>query len=350
MVNKWSTGLLRRYPPTKWHRKALLNCSKLLMNEVGNFMNHSLATPLRVVGKERHSISSRGCWRPNVVLKGLRWSLGSLISSNGSSWGNLNFNGTEHSRTAVVKDEFVALTILSRLWSAFSLMAFLNLSISFLISRIRSKFCSSGVMGPRRSLLRWLSPLSSWLALDRFSSCWSHSLISWFCLVSSSTVVTRAWTCWAKAAESWLDSIWIWELIRNCAFEPEYENVSFPTDDAKLMKYKFVNRSECIQMESNPWLWKWWNNSFKMVINAVLATTSPMPESVWGKFLQKNKQYNNEYFWKCLCNSCRCWGGGVIYIHSLVSSRCDYYGGFNASFGNTSWSMIWALMGFQRSI
>ena len=33
-------------------------------------------------------------------------------------------------------------------------------------------------------------------------------------------------------------------------------------------------------------------------------------------------------------------GGGVIYIHSLVSSRCDYYGGFNASFGNASWSMI----------
>ena len=28
---------------------------------VGNFVNHSLATPLRVAGKERHSISSGGC-------------------------------------------------------------------------------------------------------------------------------------------------------------------------------------------------------------------------------------------------------------------------------------------------
>ena len=29
--------------------------------DVGNFMNHSLAAPLRVAGKERHSISSGGC-------------------------------------------------------------------------------------------------------------------------------------------------------------------------------------------------------------------------------------------------------------------------------------------------
>ena len=30
-------------------------------SDVGNFVNHSLAAPLRVAGKERHSISSRGC-------------------------------------------------------------------------------------------------------------------------------------------------------------------------------------------------------------------------------------------------------------------------------------------------
>ena len=29
--------------------------------DVGNFMNHSLAAPLRVAGKEQHSISSRDC-------------------------------------------------------------------------------------------------------------------------------------------------------------------------------------------------------------------------------------------------------------------------------------------------
>ena len=31
------------------------------MGKVGNFVNHSLVAPLRVVGKERHIISSGGC-------------------------------------------------------------------------------------------------------------------------------------------------------------------------------------------------------------------------------------------------------------------------------------------------
>ena len=69
IVSRWSAGLLGRYPPMKWRRKALLNCLKLSIDDVGNLVNHSLAAPLRVVGKERHSISSGGCWRPNVILK-----------------------------------------------------------------------------------------------------------------------------------------------------------------------------------------------------------------------------------------------------------------------------------------
>ena len=140
----------------------------------------------------RHNISLGGCWRPSVVLKVLRWSRGSLSPSNSSSWGRRNFDGTKHSRTAAIKGESVVLTILSRLWSVFPLMAFLSLSISFLISRRRSEFGSSGVVGPRRSSFLWLSPLSSWLALNWFSSYWSCSLISWFCLVSSSMLAARA--------------------------------------------------------------------------------------------------------------------------------------------------------------
>ena len=60
MVSKWSAGLFRRCPLMKWRKKALLNCSKLSMDDVGNFVNCSLAALLRVVGKERHSISSGG--------------------------------------------------------------------------------------------------------------------------------------------------------------------------------------------------------------------------------------------------------------------------------------------------
>ena len=131
----------------KCRRKALLNCSKLSIDDVGNLVNHSLAAPLRVVGKERHRISFGGYLRPNVVLKELRCSLGSLSLSNGSSLGNRNFNGTGHSRTTAVKGESVALTGLSTLRSVFSLMALLNSSISFLISRRRSRFRSSRERG-----------------------------------------------------------------------------------------------------------------------------------------------------------------------------------------------------------
>ena len=72
IVSRWSASLLRRCPLTKWRKKELPNCSKLLMDDVGNFVSYTLAAPLRVVGKERYSISSGGCERPRVVLKVLR--------------------------------------------------------------------------------------------------------------------------------------------------------------------------------------------------------------------------------------------------------------------------------------
>ena len=123
MVSRWFTGLLRCCPLTKWCKKELPNYSKLSMDDVGNFVNHSHAAPLRVVGNEQHSIFSRGCWRPSVILKVLRWSKRSLSSSNGSSWGRRNFDGNGHSRIAAVKGESIVLTILSRLRPVFPLMA-----------------------------------------------------------------------------------------------------------------------------------------------------------------------------------------------------------------------------------
>ena len=118
--------------------------------------------------------------------------------------------GTGHSWTATVNGEFVFLTILFKLWSDFSLMAFLNSSISFIISLWRSEFVSSGVLV--RLLL--LSTPSSPLMSVWFFSCYSRCLISWFCLVSSSTMVASDWTCKANAAGSWLvvDSIWTVKL------------------------------------------------------------------------------------------------------------------------------------------
>ena len=76
---------------TKWWMKELPSCSKLSMDDIGSLVNHSLAAPLRVVGKEWHSISSRGYWSPRVILKVLRWSKGFFSPSNGSSCGRQNF-------------------------------------------------------------------------------------------------------------------------------------------------------------------------------------------------------------------------------------------------------------------
>ena len=84
-VSKWSATLFERCPPMKWRKKELLNYSKLSMDNVGNFINHSLVAPLRVVGKEQHNISSGSCWRPNVVLKVLRRSKEVLESIKWSS-------------------------------------------------------------------------------------------------------------------------------------------------------------------------------------------------------------------------------------------------------------------------
>ena len=146
MVRRWSAVLFGRCLPTKWRTKEPLSCSKVSMDEVGNLLNHSRDAPLSVVGKERHRILSGGCWRPKVVLNVFKWSSGSFSPSKGSSWGNRNLEGTGHSWTAMVNGESVFLTILSKLWSVFSLMAFLSSSISFLISRRRSEFISSGVL------------------------------------------------------------------------------------------------------------------------------------------------------------------------------------------------------------
>ena len=196
------------------------------MDDVGSLVNHSLATPLRVVGKEQHSISLGGYWRPKVVLKVLRWSKGSFSPSNGSSYGKWNFEG-----------EFVLLTILSKLRSVFSLIAFFSSSISFLISLRRSELAPSRVPGH----LFWLSLSSSRLVSKRLSSCCSRNLISWFCLVSSSTVVASVWIYRANAARSWLtlDSIWTCELrgtmLSNLGAKKVVSHRRRQTDDAEIV-------------------------------------------------------------------------------------------------------------------
>ena len=246
MVSRWSAVLFGRCPPKKWRTKELLNCSKLSMDDVGSFLNHSLAAPLWVVGKKQHKISSGGCWRPSVVLNVFRWSSGSFNPSKGSSWGKRNLEGTGHSWTATMNGESVFLTILSKLWSIFLLMAFLNSSISFLISLRRSKFVSSGVLVHLLLLSIPLSPLIS----VQLSSCCSCYLISWFCWVNSSIVAASDWICRANAVRSWLvvDSILTFELdgtvLYNYVLKSNRPRRRRQTDDARIVNQVWSSRLE----------------------------------------------------------------------------------------------------------
>ena len=182
MVSRWSTGLFGHCPPTKWRTKELPNCSKLSMDDVGSLLNHTCAAPLRVVGKEPHNISSSGCYRLKVILKVVIWYSGSFRRSNDSSYGRRNFGGIGHFTTFMVKGQFILLTIPSRFRSASSLIAFLSLIISLLISLRRSKFASSEMFGRRWSSLLRLSPSLSGLVPvlvgERFSLCCNCNLIS----------------------------------------------------------------------------------------------------------------------------------------------------------------------------
>ena len=152
------------------------------MNDVVSLLNHTCAAPLRVVGKERHNISSRGCYRLKVVLKVMIWSNGSFRPLNDSSCGRQNFRDQGHSRTFAVKGKSVILTIPSKFRSVFSLIAFLSSSISFLISLRRPEFTSSEEFSHQLSSLLWLSSslflLVPTLMGEQFSSCCSCSLIS----------------------------------------------------------------------------------------------------------------------------------------------------------------------------
>ena len=203
------------------------------MDDVGNFVDHSLTASLRVVGKEWHNILFGGCWRPKVVLKMLliqrvlqfveRFKLRQAKFQRHWAFQDRRHEGWIHHL-----DHSIQVSV------RFPLMALLSSSISFLISQRRSELGLLGVATCWRSLLLWLSPLLSQLVPERLSSCWSRSLISWFYLVSSSTLVGSASICRANAAKSWLDSIWTWEFEWNYAFKPNCESV-VPIDDAKLM-------------------------------------------------------------------------------------------------------------------
>ena len=78
-------------PLIKLLTNSLLNSSKELTVFRGILLNHTRASPLRVVGKALNIISSGTPWRCIVVLKVAIWSKGLRVPSYESKEGILNF-------------------------------------------------------------------------------------------------------------------------------------------------------------------------------------------------------------------------------------------------------------------
>ena len=91
----------------KWHTNRLLSWSKSSIEDCANLLNHTQAAPLRVVGKDWHTILSRVCYRLKVILKVVMWSSGSFNSSYDSSCKSQNFGESGWSSTRCVNGESV---------------------------------------------------------------------------------------------------------------------------------------------------------------------------------------------------------------------------------------------------
>ena len=158
----------------KWRTNELLNCSKSSMDDKAKLLNQTDVASLKVVKKDRHTISLEVWCKLKVVLKVVMWSNKSFKSSYESSYVRQNFDGKGHSKILVVKGEFVIFTIPSRFLVVFSFVALFSLCISFLtLLRRSSLILSSYSVLPEPSLLWLVSRLwtsSSFLL-------WSTSLV-----------------------------------------------------------------------------------------------------------------------------------------------------------------------------
>ena len=124
MVNRLDKERLCLCPPIKLLTNSLLNSSKELTVFGGILLNHTCASPLRVVGKALHMISSGTPWRCIVVLKVVIWLKGYRVPSYESKEGILNLGGKGWLLMEAEKEESVWWTKLSTGFSLpmFSLM------------------------------------------------------------------------------------------------------------------------------------------------------------------------------------------------------------------------------------
>ena len=163
MVNRLDEERLYLYPSIKLLTNNLLNSSKEPPVFESILLNHTRASPFKVVGKAQHIISSGTPWRCIVVLKVAIWSHGSRVPSYESKEGILYLEGKGWLLMEATKGESVQWTKSS---TGFALLMFsLIWFMVFLIWSISLSKCGT---------------LHEAVPLDWFSSsAFSPSLTSW---------------------------------------------------------------------------------------------------------------------------------------------------------------------------
>ena len=203
--------LLYFCPPMKYVTKCPLSSIKFEIEFGVILLNHTLASPLSVVGNALHIILSRTPCKCMRVLNDFRWSSGSFLPSYVSTYGIQNLAGRGQEVTCVVKGKSIRWTSSSRLEDTPPLMAFIIMSIlsfiicmsctmrivpfsesdewsmsSYLLHLLAMLLSSRSSLSCQSLFGRWLSSCSS---LFR-SSCWpsrqAHRSFIWFTYCSSS--------------------------------------------------------------------------------------------------------------------------------------------------------------------
>ena len=176
MVNKQDEERFFLCPPIKLLTDNLLNSSKEPTVFRGMLQNHTHASPLRVVGKVLHIISSETAWKCIVVLKIAIWSKRSRVPSYKTKKGILNIGGKGWLLMEVMKGEFVRWTKSS---TRFAILMFsFILSMALLIWSISISKC-----GTLHEII-----LFDWFSASTFSS----SLTSWLWACPSAHL---SWHC-----------------------------------------------------------------------------------------------------------------------------------------------------------
>ena len=194
MLNRLDKEHFYFCPPTKLLTNNLLNSLNKVMVFGGNFLNHTLVGPFKVVGKALHIISSGTPCRCMVVLNVAMWSQGSCVPSYESKVGVLNLEGKGWLVMDAVKGEYVIWTR-SSIW--LTLMESFISSIALFIWSISLYKCGT----------LWVTIPLDWSSSTLFSTpshpefwprsplcrwrCLLTSLVNyWFCCISSAIIAT----------------------------------------------------------------------------------------------------------------------------------------------------------------